>query len=153
MFVLFGADVNKANLRDCTLYAAAFRGDTTMCQFLIKQCGADVNKANLDGRTPLYVSAARGDIAVCQYLVKQCGADINKVTNSLHSPFFVACEFGYLEVAKALIALGADANLKTIGGTSLPAPVLPTLNFQTIITIGRRDSTLHGSRKRVGLPD
>ena len=42
------------------LYIAAQEGHEAIVRLLAKECGADVNKANHHGTTPLYIAAHNG---------------------------------------------------------------------------------------------
>jgi hypothetical protein len=47
-------------------------------QCLVKELGADVNKAGTDGGTALCIAAQEGHLEVVQCLVKELGADVNR---------------------------------------------------------------------------
>jgi ankyrin repeat protein len=107
------ADVNKARLRDAgtPLYAAAQTGKLAIVQFLVKELGADVNQAAVDGATPLFVAVQLGNLALVQCLAKEHGADVNHAQNNGASPLYIAAQEGHLDVVRCLAKeLGADVN-------------------------------------------
>ena len=71
--------------------------------------GADVNKADNDGWTPIYVASQDGHLEVVQALIA-AGADVNKADNDGRTPISRASLKGHLEVVQALIAAGADVS-------------------------------------------
>ena len=116
-----------ASLNDfCTpLIVAARYGHDDVCRVLLKECGADVDKARTDdGATPLYMAAAKGHTDVCRLLAKECGADVDKAcTDDGATPLYIAAEKGHVDVCRSLAKeCGADvdkARTTKDGGTAL----------------------------------
>ena len=71
---------------------------------LVEQ-GADKDKANNNGATPLYISAGLGHVAVVRYLMEQ-GADKDKATNEGWSPLMIARARGHADIVAYLSAAG-----------------------------------------------
>jgi len=71
--------------------------------------GADVNKADIDGRTPLYRSCYNGNLELARLLLDK-GADVNKPNDDGSTPLIVSCINGNLELARLLLDKGADVN-------------------------------------------
>jgi ankyrin repeat protein len=59
------------------------------------QQGADKDKADEEGCTPLFMAAQQGHLAVAQYLVQQ-GVDKDKAWDNGATPFFKAAQNGHL---------------------------------------------------------
>jgi ankyrin repeat protein len=76
---------------------------------LVKELGADVNKANHGGSTPLHVAAERGNLDVVRALVKQLGADVNTSDKRGRTVLMSASIGQQDEVIRWLIKHGADA--------------------------------------------
>ena len=64
--------------------------------------GADINKENDVGFTPLYIACQNGHTNIIKYLVEH-GADINKEDKYGETPIYVANQNGYEEILKYLI--------------------------------------------------
>ena len=67
---------------------AALNGQEAVVKALIEG-GADVNKADDDGWTPLYTAAANGHEAVVKALI-EAGADVNKARDDGWTPLYIA---------------------------------------------------------------
>ena len=89
-------------------------GNLKRVRELIEQ-GADIEKANNIGWTPIIFASARGHLEVVRYLLEQ-GANRDKATNSGWTSLHLASEQGHLEIAKLLMVYGADLNARTNGG-------------------------------------
>eukprot|EP00833_Pecoramyces_ruminatium_P001633 jgi/Orpsp1_1/1175665/evm.model.c7180000054754.1 len=73
------------------------------------ELGADINKKNKDGYTPLFDACKNGNENLVKYLVEH-GADINKENSRGYVPIFSACFSGNENLVKYLVELGADIN-------------------------------------------
>ncbi len=93
---------------DSKLYVAAENGDAELVKLLIA-AGANVNKANEYGWTPLYWAAWNGHKECVEQLIA-AGADVNKAEKDGSTPLYMAAYEGRTECVKLLIAAGADVN-------------------------------------------
>ena len=77
-----GADASAKDVRGRTcVHAAAIAGHAGTCATLAEACGADVNRCDQDGNTPLHLAIAPMNPAVCTALVS-VGAHVhNKNSN------------------------------------------------------------------------
>ena len=76
-------------------------------ELVIKEYGADLNKKNKDGDTPLHKAAReRNTVVICVLI--EAGADLNIKNNNGHTPRKCAWEAGYIEIAKALYDAGGE---------------------------------------------
>ncbi|MBR5888343.1 MAG: ankyrin repeat domain-containing protein, partial [Akkermansia sp.] len=97
---------------DRKLYVAAKNGETELVKLLIT-AGADVNKANEDGLTPLYCAADKGRTE-CVKLLIAAGADVNKAEKFGRTPLCMAAWNGHTECVKLLLnAPGIDKSSHT----------------------------------------
>lgn len=83
------------------------------------QAGADLNKTNKDGHTPLIVASKLGHVDVVRELIK-AGADLNKAGNKYgHTPLlFASVELSedHMDIVRELIKAGAlNANPRHAG--------------------------------------
>ena len=68
--------------------------------------GADIDKTQNDGRTPLFFASQEGKVEVVEVLLKE-GADIDKAQNEKETPLLIASCYGHKEVVEVLLAYGA----------------------------------------------
>lgn len=114
----FAAYVDSGFGSFSVLFYAARGGKVEMIKYLIDN-GADVNKANALGMTPLMAAVYDGRYKAFRYLVKR-GARLNVKDNIGYYPLHYAAKADNTEIAANLISLGADINIQDeIGQTPL----------------------------------
>ena len=69
--------------------------------------GADVDRAKLDGATPLFVSC-QSDSVQCTAHLLAAGADVNKTLRDGASPLLISCYNGHAECVSLLLSARAD---------------------------------------------
>ena len=74
---------------------------------LLVEQGADKDKVDSDGWTPLFWASEEGHLDVAQYLVEQ-GATLDKASNNGYTPLSRATIRGHFELARYLLEQGAD---------------------------------------------
>ena len=72
--------------------------------------GAEIGRADKDGRTPLVIACQEGNVAAAR-LWLACGAEIDRADKDGRTPLYIACENGHVDAARLLLDKGADANL------------------------------------------
>jgi len=77
---------------------------------------ADLNKADINGGTPLNWASFKGHLDVVQALIAVDGVDVNKADNDGTTPISRAITNGRLKVAEALIAAGAKPTSEELKG-------------------------------------
>jgi hypothetical protein len=97
----------KANL-NFDLFGAATGNDLERVNACIA-AGADLNKANQNGWTPIMQASDRGHLEMVKALIN-AGADLNKAERTGWTPIILASYHDHLEMVKALISAGADLN-------------------------------------------
>ena len=92
---------------EMNLHHSAYYGKLEHVRLLLDQ-GADIDKGNSFGATPLYLAAWKGHLDVMQYLVEQ-GASLDEATTKGNwTPLICAARNDLLEVARYLLEQGAD---------------------------------------------
>ena len=93
------------------LHQAAGVGHGEMVTELLEN-GASINaKHSKNGRTPLHLAAEYGEEEMVKLLILK-GADKNTLDNSETTPLCSAAYFGHVAAALALMAEGADVNIR-----------------------------------------
>jgi hypothetical protein len=86
-------------------------GNVAMVKCLINKLGADVNRASIDGFSPVYHAAWKGQLAALQCLIQDFGADANRLNKGGITPMGIAALRGYQDVVRVLVRdFGADLN-------------------------------------------
>ena len=86
---------------------AAASGNVRVLKQMLKK-GANVNRCDLNGKTPLIVAAENGHSEAMCVLI-EAGADVNRRTNG-RTPLMVALNNGHDNAARLLIDGGADVH-------------------------------------------
>jgi ankyrin repeat protein len=88
-----------------------------VAQFLVLH-GADKEKTDGDGGTPLYLGAMTDQLALVRHLVEQ-GADKDKVSRRTgRTPLYVAASGGFLDIVQYLVQQGADKEKTASNGNT-----------------------------------
>ncbi|GJT65453.1 potassium channel SKOR-like protein [Tanacetum coccineum] len=104
-------EIQEAHLA-LRLNNAAYNGDLTQLKSLIR-AGADPNKKNFDGRSPLHLAASKGHEDITLFLIQE-GVEVNisGILNSkdydFRTPLHVATSRGSYGLAKLLVEAGAN---------------------------------------------
>jgi hypothetical protein len=105
---------------DATLGKAAREGDLARLKSLLDS-GADPNRRDGNGNSPLLEAVAAGQAAAARALVA-AGANPNLASSGGRTPLIEAALGGRVEIARLLITAGADLNIAERGaGTPLEA--------------------------------
>ncbi|KAL9316386.1 hypothetical protein ACSQ67_017387 [Phaseolus vulgaris] len=93
--------------------SAAFHGDLHQLKGLIR-AGADPNKTDYDGRSPIHLAASRGHEDITLFLIKE-RVDINIKDNFGNTPLLEAVKNGNDRVASLLLKEGASMKIENAG--------------------------------------
>ncbi|KAL3527435.1 hypothetical protein ACH5RR_012091 [Cinchona calisaya] len=93
--------------------SAAYYGDLQQLKNLIR-AGADPNKKDYDGRSPLHLAASRGYEDIAQFLMQE-GVDIDAADNFGNTPLLEAIKSGHERVASLLVKEGASLKIDNAG--------------------------------------
>ncbi|KAG8651588.1 hypothetical protein MANES_06G002600v8 [Manihot esculenta] len=96
------------------LNCAAYDGDFYRLKRLIG-AGADPNKTDYDGRSPLHVAATKGHEDITLFLIEQ-GVDVNISDKFGNTPLLESVKGGHDEVGSALVRAGATLEIDDAGG-------------------------------------
>jgi hypothetical protein len=101
------------------LCQAVFYAKIGAVRYLVKELGADVNRTDDEGITPLSIAAEEGNQQMVQCLVIELGAHVNLGDEEGRTPLYVAAQNGHLAVVRYLVKnLGADVNRGTKNGST-----------------------------------
>ncbi|KAH7415951.1 hypothetical protein KP509_14G068100 [Ceratopteris richardii] len=92
---------------------AAYQGKTSHLKSLIKS-GADPNRADYDGRTPMHLAALRGHEDIVQFLLQE-GADVDVEDRFGNTPLLEAVKGCHTTVIKILRTVGGHLTGKNAG--------------------------------------
>ncbi|XP_022869416.1 potassium channel SKOR-like [Olea europaea var. sylvestris] len=93
--------------------SASYNGDLYQLKGLIR-AGADPNKKDYDGRSPLHFAASRGFEDVTLFLIQE-GVDVNAADNFGNTPLLEAIKSGHDRVASLLSREGALLKIDNSG--------------------------------------
>jgi hypothetical protein len=89
---------------------------------LVKTLGADANKADSSGATPLIVAAQNGHLEIVQCLLEDLGANVNLAMDGGSTPMMVAASDGHLAVVRCLGVSINHANQNGLTALTMAAP-------------------------------
>ncbi|KAI7756265.1 hypothetical protein M8C21_015499 [Ambrosia artemisiifolia] len=95
------------------LNSAAFDGDLSQIKSLIRS-GADPNKQDYDGRSPLHLAAAKGHVDIVVFLI-QNDVEVNISDNFGNTPLFEAIKNAHENVAAILVNKGGSLKINEAG--------------------------------------
>lgn len=112
-YLLGRANLSQEQIIDPDLLvASAGEGQLFVVHSLVV-AGADVNRRNSEGITPLMAAAEEGKSSVAEFLLDQ-GADINgRIGSNGPSPLLIAAEEGHKQLIELLIERDADIEATT----------------------------------------
>ena len=119
-------------------------GQLEVVRYFVEQ-GADMEKADRFGNTPLLIASWIGHLDVVRYLLEQ-GANRDKADNEGRTPLHYAAQNGGLATTKLLMAYGADLNARSNNG-QLPIDVTRNEEIRQAIRDEPRRRMDHGLKR------
>jgi hypothetical protein len=112
---------NEKELQRLTneLIKAVEASNTDTILDLIDNKGADVNKEDNNGYTPLFIAIYLSQSKVVSLLIAH-GVDVNKAAENGVTPLFIASSTGKVSIVDLLLKAGADVNADTGSGYGPP---------------------------------
>ena len=141
-----GVNKNQAggDWEETALSAAAGRGHLDILRYLVEQ-GADMEKTDRFGYSPLMDASSGGHLEVARYLLEQ-GANRDKANNGGYTSLHWAARNGHLETAKLLMVYGADLNTRN-NRNQLPIDLARTEEIKQAIRDEPRRHMDHGHKR------
>ena len=84
---------------------------------MVLEYGANIDRRNNHGQTPLGGAAFKGKLPLVKLLL-EAGADINADNGGGKTSLMFAAMFGHRDVVEYLLAMGADSQSQTLFGIS-----------------------------------
>ncbi|XP_028078976.1 potassium channel KOR1-like [Camellia sinensis] len=109
------------------LNCAAYDGDLHRLKRLIG-AGADPNRTDYDGRSPLHVAASKGYEEITEFLIQK-GVVINITDNFGNTPLLEAIKNGHDHIASLLVKAGASLTIENAGSCLCLAVARRDLEF------------------------
>ena len=100
-YLIFGL-MNGIDASDALLQAIK-QCNIEVAKYLIKDCNANVETKDSNGRTPIYFASQAGFLEIIKYLVEQHHVDTNIKDKYGNTPLNVASYKGHLDVVKYLV--------------------------------------------------
>ena len=123
------------DLHETSLIAASYHGHKALVNLLLDK-GANPNKADNEGYTPLHSGALWGHNDIVQLLLDRL-ADPNIGNNYGCTPLHLAASKGWKDVVKALIDRGADLTIAYHGNTALHMAAMNDRKEVILLLLGR----------------
>ncbi|MFK0025023.1 ankyrin repeat domain-containing protein [Streptomyces sp. NPDC090798] len=100
------------------LFAAIPVGDTARVKAVLR-AGADPERADSEGTTPLYEASVNGEVEIARLLLAAgaCPDTESRGLGADGTPLCAAACWGHTETVRELLAHGADPNLREDHGT------------------------------------
>lgn len=106
----------------------------------LKNHGADINKAENEGATPLFFASQEGYKDIAKLLLDH-DANINTADNNKATPLYVACQNGHKDIVKLLLDHNAEINKAANNGIT-PLQIASHLGHNDIVDL------LNAAKKR-----
>ena len=100
---------------------------------LLLDNGAEVDRAEEDGGTPLLIACQNGHVDAARLLLDN-GAEVNRATERGQTPLFIACEEGHVDTARLLLDKGAEVDRANKHGRT-PLDAAKHFNHDAVIAL------------------
>lgn len=110
VLVCFCSGVGTSHAGSFDDYFAAIKRDNMSTLLALLLRGFDVNTIDEKGQHGLHVALRADSLDVAMFLAKLTGVNVNASTPQGETPLMIAALRGHTEVARVLIAQGADVN-------------------------------------------
>ena len=129
LLLAHGGNVNEveAGSKLTALHYAADKGNKVLVEALLSW-GAEVERQDLEGRTPLYGACEEGHLACVIELLK-AGASFSLPTNDGSLPIHIAAQNNKIEVVGTLLQLGCTPNVVSYNEIKFPWLPVPKVSY------------------------
>ena len=103
LLIEHGAHTESDDMATTPVHSAAYGGHVKVLEYFLKECNANVNLLNTNGKVPLYQATIQGHSSCVQLLLRQ-GADVNRlVSDQEETLVHIAVKEGRRQILKALL--------------------------------------------------
>ena len=121
----------KERLAELSLHFACESGHVDAVRLLLDK-GANVNRANQNGATPLYIACWFGHVDVARLLLER-DAEVDRARGDGTTPLYIACMKDHIDVARLLLEKCAEVD-RAAGGYT-PLLVAKALGHSSIVAL------------------
>ena len=115
MLLESGASIEN-NENETMLFSAVSQQNVELISLLLRH-GADINEADVYGRTPIHDAVIKNRMMLCRFLIEN-GADVNTISGNHESLLQIALHHKAYDVAKLLLTQDIDVNVVDGNGYS-----------------------------------
>lgn len=102
--------LHKDSIDQSCFFYACREGKIALMDFLLKQCGSDINEIDFFGQNPIFYAAREGKVDAVKYLIEH-GSEINIQDNQGQTCLFFAVKEKHFDVVKILLKAKCDIHI------------------------------------------
>ncbi|XP_071572809.1 uncharacterized protein [Temnothorax nylanderi] len=139
-------DINAKGNGDWTIlhYALVQKNNLEMVKYLVDNKGSNVNAIDAFGSKPIHIAAKEGCKDTVEFFLSKELSRINELDAANKTLLHYAAENDQLEVAKYLIAQGADVNAEDVNGLT-PMHIAANFGYKDFIKVLLKNGAVYNA--------